>query len=101
MKSHIPECGIVRLTAIVAILTMTGCGLSPIRITANKPDPIDVHADPSCFAPCTEKAPPITEDPDSAVLAAIIGHEYQKLCEVRRQACAEAIKRGVEAGAIK
>lgn len=79
---------------------MAGCSL-PIRLSANKPDPVDVHLNEACYAPCTESALPITASPDSAVLSAITEHEYRKQCEVRRQACVQALKRGMDAGVIK
>jgi hypothetical protein len=76
-----------------------------------KPQPIDVHTLPECFAACGSCAQPaqtITADPDSAVVAAITEHILRKqcagelaLCDTRRQACANAIKRGQTAGAIK
>lgn len=67
----------------------------------SKPDPFDVHLNEACYAPCTEAGAQVTADPDSAVVAAITEHEYRKQCEVRRQACVQALKRGMDAGVIR
>ena len=92
---------VLKLGMFVLILGTTGCGLSHLRIVANKPDALDLHIDASCYAPCTEQSAAVTADPDSAVLAAITEHEYRKQCELRRLACTQALKRGIDAGVIK
>jgi hypothetical protein len=92
---------------------MTSACSSPIRFSLNKPDPLNVGVLPGCYddadlAACDEKALPITKDPDSAVRSAQHEHELRRTCgangkmsELRRQACVQALKRGIDAGAIK
>ena len=79
---------------------LSACGWRTLLLPA-KQDALDLHVDPMCYAPCTEQGAAVTENPDSAVISAITEHEYRKQCESRRQACAQALKRGIDAGAIK
>lgn len=83
---------------VPCVAFLTGC--NALHVIA-KPQAADLHVDPMCYAPCTEEGTQITSDPDSAVIAAITEHSYRKACEVRRQACAQALKRGQDAGVIK
>lgn len=91
------------IAACVALLA--GCG--PAVVAPAKPDPFDVHVPPECEVACTCNAPPVvvTEDPYSAMNAAQYEHDKGKtcvrLCDTRRQGCADAIKRARAHGVIK
>jgi hypothetical protein len=95
---------------MLLLLALAACAPTT-QLVAIKPQAIDVHTLPECFAACgscSQPAQTITADPDSAVVAAITEHILRKqcagelaLCETRRQACSDAIKRGQRAGAIR
>lgn len=94
----------MRAPAIALLLAAAGC--QPVAVPV-KPDPIDVHVPAECLQACACDVPPplITQDPYSAVDAAVFEHRKGTAClaqcETRRRGCADAIERARKAGVIR
>jgi len=87
---------------IASLLILSGCKPSTRPIDPEAKDPVNLHCDAVCPAPCPALPDwdgTLNEDRVSALLK-IWGSMYVE-CDMYRQACVQCIRRGVKAGVIK
>lgn len=95
----------MRTVVVLAALLLAGCSTQPVR-------PVPAQCNPLCLLPCTGangdtgvrwEAEPTDPDAWDVLAGEVIPSlvERERVCEVRRNACAQCLQRLDKAGVIK
>ena len=87
----------IAIAGLVCVL-LSGCWFD--RFVVAKHEPFDAECEPACFEKCDEKMLPITENPDSAIIAKKTEHVFRETCAFRKDACVSCLERAKKHGAI-